>query len=106
MKNQILLESDPFYISDRIKEVDENYYFVFNKRENRIELHRSNQKDSTLSLVLPYDCLDERAIFLARKTRIENLNKIIDEIDKENELREKKLHRQAFEQIKEVIYDN
>ena len=106
MKNQILLESDPFYISDRIKEIDKNYYFVFNTKENRIELHRANQKGSTFSLVIPYECLDERAIFLAKKTRIENLNKLIEEIDKENEMREIKLRKQAFEQIKEVIYDN
>ena len=106
MKNQILLENDPFYISDRIKEVDKNYFFSFNIKENRIELHRANQTGSTLSLIMPYQCLDERAIFLARKTRIENLDKLVSEIDKENEIREKKLQKQAFEQIKEVIYDN
>lgn len=106
MKNQILLESDPFYICQRIKEVDEGYFFVYNTSKKRYELHSSSQKGSTFALVIPYDCLDERAIFLARKTRIENIDKLIREMDAENEKREKKLQKQAIEQAKEVIYDS
>ena len=106
MKNQTLLESDPFYICSRIKEIDENYFFIYNFDKNRFELHNSSQKGSTFSLAIPFDVLDERTLFLAKKSRIENMEKIIKEMDEENLKREQKLKKQAFEQIKEVIYDS
>ena len=64
MKNQILLDCDPFYISSRIKEVDENYFIVFNTARNVYELHSSAQIGSTYALTIPYSQLDERTIFL------------------------------------------
>ncbi len=103
MKDQILLEGDPFYIAERIKEIDENYFLVFNKKRGVFELHNSSQRSSTFALTIPYDTLDERAIFLARKTRRENIDKLIEEMDKENELRTKNLVKRAAEQIQEVI---
>lgn len=106
MKKQILLENDPFYISSRIKEVDENYFFVFNSKEKRFELHNSAQKGSTFALVVPYEVLDERAIFLARKTRKENIDKLVREMDEENRRCEESLKKQAFEQMREVIYES
>ena len=106
MKNQILLDADPFFIGMRIKEVDSNYFIIYNTCKNKFELHNSAQYGSTFALSIPYECLDERTIFLARKTRKENINKIISDIDRQNEMRDKKLAKSVFEQIKEVIYDN
>ncbi len=103
MKNQILLEGDPFYIAERIKEIDENYFLVFNKRKKSFELHNSAQRSSTFALTIPYECLDERTIFLARKTRRENIDKLIEEMDRQNEYYQKSLIKGAVEQIKEAI---
>ena len=103
MKNQILLEGDPFYIAERIKEIDENYFLVFNKSRGVFELHNSSQQGSTFALTIPYDCLDERTIFLARKTRRENIDKLIEEMDRQNDAHTKRLVKRAAEQIKEVI---
>lgn len=102
MNNQILLENDPYYISSRIKEVDENYFIVFSKKKNRFELHNSSQLFSTYSLTIPYSQLDERTIFLARKSRKENAEKLIKEMDENNYRLEKKMSEKSLEQMKEV----
>lgn len=102
MNNQILLENDPYYISSRIKEVDENYFIVFSKRRNCFELHNSSQLFSTFALTIPYPELDERTIFLARKSRKENAEKLIKEMDENNARLEKKMKKDALEQIREV----
>lgn len=102
MNNQILLENDPYYISSRIKEVDENYFIVFSKRRNCFELHNSAQLFSTFALTIPYPELDERTIFLARKSRKENAEKLIKEMDENNARLERKMKNDALEQIREV----
>ena len=102
MKNQILLENDPYYISSRIKEVDESYFIVYSKKRNVFELHSSCQLFSTYALTIPYDQLDERTIFLARKTRRENSDELIRKMDEDNARLEKKMRNNALEQITEV----
>lgn len=103
MKNQILLDCDPYYIVSRIKEVDENYFIVYNRNRNTFELHNSSQKDNSYALTIPYDTLDERTIFLARKTRKENFDKLIKEMDEDNQKLQNSKIKDAVEQIKEVI---
>lgn len=103
MKNQILLDCDPYYIASRIKEVDENYFIVYNRKRNTFELHNSLQKDNSYALTIPYGVLDERTIFLARKTRKENFDKLIKEMDEDNQKLQNSKIKDAVEQIKEVI---
>ncbi len=103
MKNQILLDCDPFYISSRIKEVDENYFIVFNTARNAYELHSSAQIGSTYALTIPYSQLDERTIFLARKTRKQNFDKLIRQMDEENQRLQNSKIKDAVLQIKEVF---
>ncbi len=102
MKNQILLESEPFYITERLKEIDEGYFVVFNLSKNAFEVHNSAQKGPSYAFTVPFDVLDERTITLARKTKSQNAAKLIEEIDKENENKKRHLLSQAIEQIKEV----
>lgn len=102
MNNQILLENDPYYISSRLREIDENYFIVYLPREKKFELHNSSQLFSTFALTIPYDQLDERTIFLARKTRKENADKLIREMDEYNSKLEKRMNDRSIEQIKEV----
>ncbi len=105
MKNQILLNGDPCDICSRIKEIDENYFITFNLLENRFEVHSCEGGD-TLCLCLPYGQLDERTLDKTRRTRKENADKMIEQMDRENELLRQRLKTQAIEQIREVIDEN
>ena len=106
MKNQKAIQSDTFYISQRIKEIDESYYIVYNFEKEKFEIHSSSQKGSTYCLTVPYNVLDERTLDLVRKTQSCNVDKIIEEIDKENEKKQRKIEKEAVDCLKEVIYDS
>ena len=98
----IKINSDTLFITDRLKEIDENYYVVFNTIKNKYELHNSAQIGCTYCLTNINQGLDERLIDLARKTKRENLKTLIDEIDKHNE----KLNKQQTNKILQQIGEN
>ena len=69
-----------FDISKRLKSIDRRYDLVFNREKNRYEIYANG----AMQIALPFERLDARAIEYARKTRLENLNKLIAEIEAEN----------------------
>lgn len=94
---KIKIESDVFDICERIKKIDENYFVLFNLNSNKFEIHNSKLKNS-YCLTIPYGQLDSRTIELLHSTDIRNYDKIIKNLDTENEKNEK----QAFEKVKEI----
>lgn len=103
MKNMIFIEHDNYFICERLKEIDESYYVVYDDKNNKYQLHSKEQKGNSYCLTFPFDELDERAIFYARKTRVENQAKIIEEIDKENKRLEKHLIQEEINRLKEAL---
>ena len=82
---RVKIESDVFGIVDRIKEIDEEYFIVFNTVKNKYELHNSGQLDS-YCLTIPYDCLDAKIIDLIHFSKVENIDDIMYEIDNNNNI--------------------
>jgi len=84
----IKIENDMFDICKRIKEIDEDYYVLFNVKKGKFEIHNRGQLNS-YCLTVENDTLDSRVIDLILRTKIEHIDKIIDEIDNMNEVIEK-----------------
>ena len=103
MKNQKTIYADTFYISERLKEIDESYFLVYNFDKEKFEVHSSTQGKDTYCLTVPYDVLDERTLDFVRKTQSARVDELIKEIDRENELAEKNREREAVDKLKEVI---
>lgn len=103
MKNQIAIDSDTFYITQRLKEIDESYFVVFNFEKEKFEIHSSAQPNSTYCLTVPYGTLDERTLDLVRKTNHTNLDDLIKEMERENERNEKSKVKESVDSLKEVI---
>lgn len=80
---KILVESDVFDINERIKDIDEDYYILFDISKERYELHHKKQLNS-YCFSYPYKTLDNRLIDLIYVSSINNIDKIIEEIDKNN----------------------
>ena len=80
----IKLNQDVYNITKRVKEIDKDYYIVYNTSKNKFEVHNSKQIGSAYCLTLPYDCLDERSLNYVYKTRSENIEKIMYEIENLN----------------------
>lgn len=71
---------DLFDIAKRLKGIDRRYKLFFNRKKNRYEIYANG----AMQMALPFERLDARTLSYARKTRLENLEKIIAEIEKEN----------------------
>ena len=81
---KIKIESDVFDIVERIKDIDEGYYILFDCAKGVFELHNSNQP-SSYCVSVPFDEIDEKIIDLIYKTNISNIDTIIEDIDNNNE---------------------
>ena len=106
MKNQKVIQSDTYFICERLKEIDSSYFILFNFENNKFEIHSSMQRGSTYCLTIPYEVLDERTVDLVKKTRANNVDKLIEEIDQENERIQKQREKEAVDCLKEVMYDS
>lgn len=74
------IRHDLFGIAKRLKSIDRRYELFFNRKKNRYEIYANG----AMQMALPFERLDARTLMYARKTRLENLEKIIAEIEEEN----------------------
>lgn len=83
MKDLIVIKKDVFNISKRLKAIDKKYIVVRNIKNHCFEVHYNNVGNK--QLVIPYDNLDIRTINFVLKTRVNDIAKLIKQIDKYNE---------------------
>lgn len=80
---------DAFDVTDRIREIDDGYEIYFNRAKQRYEVYKNFERQA----VIPFDELDERTVLYLRKTRVENAEETIKEIDSENRRIEEAIER-------------
>lgn len=85
---KINIENDVFDIVKRIKEIDKGYFILFDTKKGKFELHNIFQP-TTYCLTVPFDTLDNRLIDLIYYSNINNIDIIMEDIDKNNENIEK-----------------
>lgn len=95
-KNLVAITNDLFDIASRVRSMNNNYKIFYNRGTTKYELHCQGCVP-TLQLVLPYSQLDTRAIDYIAKTRVSNLDKIIEEITTNNEKVEKQISNQIIQ---------
>lgn len=98
---KIIVESDCLDILQRIKEVDSSYYIIFNTKSKKYEVHSNDQAFSSYCFTSPYAFLDERLVDYALKTRRQNKDKLIAEMEKENQ----KLIKNQQKKQKQLIFE-
>lgn len=105
MKKLFEIESDCLEIVDRLKAIDPSYYVVRNLDTQKFELHSRDQKPFSYCLTIPFDTLDERTISLALKTRVQNSDKLFEELERENLKHQQKAAQEVLNNFKEKLYD-
>ena len=85
---KIKINEDTFDIVERIKEIDENYYVVYDTKNSRFEMHYEGIPQ-TFCFVIGGE-LDNRAIDKIYSTSVRFADNIIDEIDNNNKIIEDK----------------
>ncbi len=103
MNNLIEITDDLFDISRRLKSVDEDYRLCYNGAKRRYEVHNRKQCGSTLAFVVLFEELDARTVEYARKTRAENIELLLAEMDKHNAEQEKQNTARAVEAAMSAI---
>ena len=106
MKKSFEIESDCLDIIKRIKAVDEDYFVVFNMDKKKFELHNKSQGGNNYCLTFPFNILDERAVTLVLKTRVQNSDALFEEMQRENEKQEKDNIKKIWNDFKETLYDS
>ena len=101
----MIITSDTYFISDRVKEIDRGYFIVWNSDKNRYEVHHRDSKPDTFCLAIPYKELDERTLTYIHKTKIQNIDKLLQEIDNNNARLEALRVRNLIAQTKESFYE-
>ena len=99
MDRLVKIVGDVYDVADRLREIDDGYYPVYNLTKHRYEIHHARQKP-TLCVVLPYDSLDCRAIDKVLRTRIENVEKFILEMDKHNDAITRDIENRQIDEIR------
>jgi|AGTN01.1.fsa_nt_gi hypothetical protein len=82
------ISNDVFDISARLKEIDPSYEVEYDFRTGKFELYGGRERRERL-IVFPFEALDQRALEHARKTRRERMDRLMREIDEENERTER-----------------
>jgi hypothetical protein len=101
----IYVDGDIYGITERVKEIDPSYFVMFNPRTQQYELHSWEQEDGTLCLNLPFDELDSRTLERAQKHRVENIEKIMSEMEANNARIEREKEEKARNVTTEITKD-
>lgn len=103
MKKLIKIESDVFFIVERIKQIDCSYEIYYNLHDKCYEVHSNEQRGTSYCFKVPYDVLDERVLWYTMRTRVENRDKILQEIEKDNLLLYEKKMKENVEILREIL---
>ena len=106
MKKSFEIYSDCLDIVKRLKEIDKDYFVVFNLERKTFELHNRAQERDTFCLTLPYDTLDERAILLTKKTLSKKRDELFKEIEEENAKSLKSKCRKILNDAEARLYES
>lgn len=102
---KIKLSSDVYNISNRVKNIDKDYFVLYNTSNAKFEIHNSAQIDYTYCLTLPFKELDERTLNYIYQTKSENIEKILNEIENDNNIKESAEKTSTLSNIYENLKD-
>ncbi len=94
---KIKINNGLFDIASRVKEIDPRYEIYFETETQKYTLWADGKRQ----LTFPFENLDERAVLYARKTRVENAEEIIREIDSCNEKHENERVGRVLDKIED-----
>jgi len=103
---KLKITHDVYEISERVKDIDRDYYVVYDTSKGRFEVHNTAQIGSSYCLTLPYLELDERSLRYIRKTQSVNIEEILGQIENDNSILESAITSSALSVMHESIEEN
>jgi len=90
---KIAIKNDVFNIFKRIKQINNNFYIIFDTNKNKYEIYEKN--NPCVLFTLPYESLDASAVSYVLKMLKTSNEEILKEIEEHNS----KLEREENEKI-------
>ena len=87
-RERIAVTSDALNIAQRLKEIDPDYFVMFNRITQKFEVHVKGQL-CTIGCELPFDQLDARTLIYVREHHSSRADAIMDEINRAEEAAER-----------------
>lgn len=94
----IRVTHDIFDISQRVKDIDDGYFVLYNSTSKNFEVHNSKQKDS---FCISCKRLNVEVLNKLHKTKTINLNRIFSEIEENNQKIAEKSYKNSISHAKE-----
>ena len=91
------IRGDLFGIARRLKAIDKGYFVVYSYRDNRYEVHNSGNKGNTFCFAAQK--LDGRVLVKARQTRRERIDRLLKEMEKDNQRKKCDILSQTVKRI-------
>ena len=102
----IKIENDIFFLAERLREIDPDYFIALNTKTKNFEVHNSSQPINTFCLLVPKNKLDPSLVEYVRKTRANRQKKLLAEIEAANQKMQKqneqKIICEAAEKFEEL----
>lgn len=105
-RERIAVTGDVYNITGRLKEIDRDYFVMFNKRTQRFEVHIKGQW-CTLGCELPFEELDARTILYVREHHASRMAALMAEMERaeaaqeaERARRMAEMHERAFDGLR------
>jgi len=102
----VKITNDVFDIAARLKEVDADYFVMYNIDKRRFEVHSRRLPEGMYAALPPFDRLDSRTVDYVRETRAERKDeilKLIEKSDRAEAMRDLKLADEAKYKAKQLI---
>lgn len=96
---KIKITDDLFYIADRLKEIDNRYEVFFDTEKQKFVIYALGKPQC----VIPYDKLDVRTLDYVYKTRRENAEKLLMELEKSNLTKEKESLKKTHDEFENEV---
>jgi len=102
--DKILIKSDVFNISGRLKQLNKNYEVYYNLKNKKFMLYlfENELKPSVYCLTFPFNTLDERMIEYTLKSEIQNRKQLLKEIEESNELLLKQEQKKILNEMEKL----
>ena len=102
----IKIENDIFFLAERLREIDPDYFIALNTKTKNFEVHNSSQPINSFCLLVPKNKLDPSLVEYVRKTRANRQKKLLAEIEAANQKMQKqneqKIICEAAEKFEEL----
>lgn len=97
-----LVETNVFRIPERIKEIDPDYFILFNSYTQKYELHHRITPWNTYQLTFPYPELDARAVTHVNRTHVRRAKQLAREVEEHNRKLDEAKRKRFSDQVREI----